>query len=95
MTTFKVLSLVVCSYMYISLVVFITSSPPCYTLLVACVGGRISGSLKMARSKSNGFATLKNPPWLGHSLLRSGSNGEKSTTGITILPATQATLSGV
>lgn len=68
MTTFKVLSLVGCSYMYISLVVFITSSPPCYTLLVACVGGRISGSFKMARSKSNGFDTLKNPPWLGRSL---------------------------
>ena len=44
MTTFKVISQVVCSYMYISLVVFITSLPPCYTLLVACVGGRISGA---------------------------------------------------
>ena len=95
MATFKVLSLVICSCMYISLVVFITSLPPCYTLSVACVGGRISGSLKVARSKSNDFATLKNPPWLGHSLLHADSNGEKSTTGITILPATQATLSGV
>ena len=49
----------------------------------------------MVRSKLNGFATLEKSTMAWSLALHAGSNGEKSTTGITILPATQATLSGV